>query len=144
MPNNCDLHCGGHLEVPTYCNPTSGMTACGECPQGACGCGPNGPADSIISDGVPIEGGTGYDDSYVPTPLPPQSSRRFAPAMGMRQPGGAPANPDYTVPRPYSPSRQPVFVRNAASPDNPTVVSDSAEPSAGQGGLIGTVGYDAQ
>ena len=170
VPNNCDLHCGGHLEVPTYCNPTSGMTACGECPQGACGCGPNGPADSIISDGTPIEGGTGYDDSYVPTPLPPtgpngpamepdsmslpparqaeplppQSSRRFAPAMGMRQPGGAAANPDYTVPRPYSPSRQPVFVRNAASPDNPTVVSDSAEPSAGQGGLIGPVGYDAQ
>ena len=26
---------------------------------------------SIISDGVPMQGGTGYDDSYGPTPLPP-------------------------------------------------------------------------
>ena len=96
-PTDCDLYCGGHIEVPARCNPFIGPTACGECGgPGACGgggcgygngcnsgcsngsCGVNGgnygpdggPADSIISDGMPMKGGTGYDDSYGPSPMP--------------------------------------------------------------------------
>jgi pilus assembly protein CpaC len=55
--------------------------------------------------------------------------------------GGAPS---YTTPRPYSPQRQPVFVRNASRPYNPQ--STAAPPTAPQrqAGLIGPVGYDVQ
>jgi pilus assembly protein CpaC len=205
-PNNCQLYCAGHVEVPAACNPTTGPLACGECggpcgydgncsscgTGGSCGCGPQGGGESIISDGVPIQGGTGYDDANGPTPaqmpqrnqqmmpmngqapanrsmpmngpgrmngtvepdsmtlppateampLPPQSSRGNGPASNRSasRAGGT----EYTVPRPYSPSRAPVFVRNASSPDNPTVVSDEAAVPSSSGGLIGPVGYDAE
>jgi pilus assembly protein CpaC len=171
-PNNCQLYCAGHVEVPYYCNPTVGPMACGECQDGSCGCGPNGSGESVISDGVPMEGGTGYDDSNGPTPMPSGGSMP-APGGGSVEPdsmilppqGGAEPLPpqssrgnkatgkdsvaragstEFTVPRPYSPSRTPVFVRNASSPDNPTVVSDAATPAAASGGLIGPVGYDAE
>src|SRR6185369_15725013 len=29
-PTNRGLYCGGHLEVPTACNPTSGLGSCGQ------------------------------------------------------------------------------------------------------------------
>jgi pilus assembly protein CpaC len=167
VPTNAGLYCGGHLEVPAHCNPIRGMTACGECSQGACGNGPNGPVDSIISDGMTLQGGTGYDESYSPTPLPPpdpsgpvmepdtmtlppsteeaplppQASRQFQPMLPGRQAAIPSASAgEYTVPRPYSPARQPVFVRNASSPNIPNEVNEPAET----GGLIGPVGYEAQ
>ena len=28
-PDNRDLYCGGHVEVPAHCNPTRGLGACG-------------------------------------------------------------------------------------------------------------------
>jgi pilus assembly protein CpaC len=182
-PTNCQLYCAGHVEVPVHCNPISGMTACGECGGGpcggcgnvggSCGCGPQGPVDSIISDGVQMQGGTGYDDAGGPTPmpmpspapnqfnttpvepegmtlppaaesepLPPQASQTSpAAASRLANTGGS---PQYTVPRPYSQSRQPVFVRNAVNPDNPTAPSAPATEAAGSGGLIGPVGYDAE
>ncbi len=179
-PNNCQLYCAGHVEVPPQCNPTTGPLACGECGgPGGCACGPQGAADSVISDGVPIEGGTGYDDAAGPTPMPatgpaapiqgttngpasgavepdsmalppasnsepipPQSSQTSSPSAGRQ--ASRYAGTEYTVPRPYSPTRAPVFVRNAKSPDNPTVVSDAAPASPASGGLIGPVGYDAE
>ena len=177
-PTNCQLYCAGHLEVPAHCNPKSGMTACGECGgPGGCGngcngnCGVQGPADSIISDGVPMRGGTGYDDSYGPTPLPPtgspapsgdsvepdtmtlppateaeplppQASRGGSTSAGRQ--AARPAGTEYTVPRLYSPSRAPIFVRNAASPDNPTVISDTAPAAPTSSGLIGPIGYDTE
>jgi pilus assembly protein CpaC len=171
-PDDCDLYCSGHLEVPAPCNPISGMTACGECSQGGCASGGvNAQADSIISDGMPIEGGTGYDDSYTPTPmqpgpggaemvepesmplppetpeaapLPPQALNPFRSAPDDRQAARPDGVTDYTVPRPYSPSRQPVFVRNATSPDNPQGVTGTSDSPVGEGGLFGPIGYDAQ
>jgi hypothetical protein len=120
-----------------------------------------------------MQGGTGYDNSYGPSPMPMPSPAPNGPNGPAVQPdsmtlppateaeplppqasqmGTSPASQlartsgsrEYTVPRPYSPSRQPVFVRNALSPDNPTVVSDSAAAPAGKGGLIGPIGYDAE
>ena len=74
-PTNRELYCGGHVEVPAHCNPIRGLTACGECcgtvaaaAAAATAAATAVPADSIISDGVPMPGGTGYDDSYGPTP----------------------------------------------------------------------------
>lgn len=51
-PSNCGLYCAGHMEVPTACNPTQGLTACGQDPCANCrpgsavggGCGCNGCA----------------------------------------------------------------------------------------------------
>jgi hypothetical protein len=76
-------------------------------------------------------------------PLPPQSSLKRGTLLdktAVARSGGT----EYTVPRPYSPTRAPVFVRNAASPDNPTVVTDDAASPPAAGGLIGPVGYDAE
>jgi pilus assembly protein CpaC len=204
-PRDCDLYCGGHVEVPAAANPIFGPTACGECGgPGACGgggcgygngcsngsCGVSGgnygsnggPADSIISDGMPMNGGTGYDDSYGPSPMPLPATGNpgdgdHGPAMQPNSviipPSGAEplpeqsssmstspssklvasqhastpeyrSSPEYTVPRPYSPSRQPVFVRNATSPNNPNYETESTESSSAPGGLIGPIGYDAE
>jgi len=172
-PNNCQLYCAGHVEVPAQCNPIAGPYACGESCQNGCGCGPQGSAESVISDGVPMQGGVGYDDPNGPTPvpsdapmpgpsgetvepdsmtlppqheaepLPPQSSLKRGTLLdktAVARSGGT----EYTVPRPYSTTRAPVFVRNAASPDNPTVVTDDAASPPAAGGLIGPVGYDAE
>jgi pilus assembly protein CpaC len=176
-PTDCQLYCAGHVEVPAHCNPYLGPTICGECSQGGCGggggcnCGSQGQGESIISDGIQMQGGTGYDDSYGPTPAP-----MTLPPAGQRQPDGLMTEPDsmplppqtdseplppqasyspgkeqqqvaisdHTVPRPYSPTRQPVFVRKSNSPDNPNSASEGSQASAGQGGLIGPIGYDAE
>jgi pilus assembly protein CpaC len=187
-PTNCQLYCAGHMEVPSQCNPRLGMTACGECggpgacSSGACGCnggacgyngGMGGPGESIISDGVPMQGGTGYDESYSPTPLPPTGQPmpvdNSMPAEGsmepdeMSLPAPAESQPlppqasspaagsdsrfagvEYTAPRPYSPTRAPVFVRNASSPNNPTTASNPGPSASGSGGLIGPIGYDEE
>jgi pilus assembly protein CpaC len=171
-PNNCQLYCAGHVEVPAACNPTMGPCACGECAGcggAGCGCGPQGAVDSVISDGVPIQGGTGYDDGSMPQPmpapagmpngtvqpdtmtLPPATQAEPLPPQAVHPMGAAAprqasrsVGTEYTVPRPYSPTRAPVFVRKATSPDNPTVVSDAPSGAMAKGGLIGPVGYDAQ
>ncbi len=72
-------------------------------------------------------------------PLPPQSSLNKSGRASPRLSGT-----EYTVPRPYSTSRAPNYVRNATSPDNPTVVSDDNSSAAGSKGLIGPVGYDSE
>jgi pilus assembly protein CpaC len=187
-PNNHDLYCGAHLEVPAHCNPVAGLQSCGGdcCNSGCganggsnCGCGngrgpmmPQGGPDSIISDGGPLPGGTGYDESYSPNephptpaspdatpldsdqmqlppatqpePLPPQSMRPFRAAPNGRQAALPSSGPQYTVPRPYSPPREPVFVRNASRPNNPNALSEGSATPDQPGGLIGPIGYDAQ
>jgi pilus assembly protein CpaC len=92
-PNNSDLYCAGHVEVPASHNPTVGMTACGECggPGGQCGCGPNGQCgenQAVITDGMNMPGGVGYEgDTRGPTPagrgqaMPPAVSSESSPPM---------------------------------------------------------------
>jgi pilus assembly protein CpaC len=53
-------------------------------------------------------------------------------------------SPQYTPPRPHSPARQPVFVRNATKQHNPQQPHARPASVPGEGGLIGPVGYDPQ
>jgi pilus assembly protein CpaC len=169
-PVNNDLYCAGHVEVPAHCNPISGVTVCGE----GCGNQCNGcvPAGSFITDGVALPGGTGYDDPQAPGSrfpgqrngravepdairLPPSngpeeslpldtSASTLMPSMEAAGAFGASAAPQYTVPRPYSPPRTPVFVRNASSPDNRYVQPEEPAAASSSQGLFGPVGYDAE
>ena len=50
--------------------------------------------------------------------------------------------PQYTVPRPYSPPRQPIYVRNAARSNEPAGQPASTAAPATPPGLIGPIGYD--
>jgi pilus assembly protein CpaC len=206
-PTNRDLYCGGYVEVPLHCNPTHGMSACGEqvygygcsnCGNRGCSqCGQggqyggNGP---LITDGVTMPGGVGYDNAYGPpmdAPLPTgdpsqlqtapmdstgqpaasapddlqlptsgEPAEATQPSDGTATPGeanyltppptytsqsqGAAGLPLYTAPRPYSPPRQPVFMRNASRPFNPQPGVGGAASGPVQGNLIGPVGYDPQ
>jgi pilus assembly protein CpaC len=196
-PSNHDLWCGGHVEVPTHCNPISGMTVCGEqytgygCSHcnnlGCSACGNNGQRGGMhpgITDGVVMPGGTGYDDAYGPTispstPVDPNQApvdmtlpeSAIPPQDGLPAPGdgastagvvprgvaasspqmgnagqstGLVGVPQYTAPRPYSPTRQPVFVRNATKSNNRPQTDNGGSTEPGQSGLIGPVGYDPQ
>jgi hypothetical protein len=80
---------------------------------------------------LPLPGSTTHVPG-VPSMVP------ATPAIG---PG---AEPVYTAPRPYSPQRQPVFMRNASRPYNPQ--QPGVQPAAPQreNSLIGPVGYDVQ
>jgi pilus assembly protein CpaC len=76
-PTNRDLYCGGHVEVPLHCNPTNGLSACGDasCTGSDCagGCqtyghgGHHQGGPPMITDGLQMPGGVGYDESYDPT-----------------------------------------------------------------------------
>jgi pilus assembly protein CpaC len=191
-PNNSQLYCGGFVEVPAHCNPIRGMTVCGEqaqgygcsnCPNGGnCNaCGPGGPRGGhpqMITDGVAIPGGVGYDepsgpmmgesvtDQVGPDVLPTPSGQPVPSATELQLPSGAePAGdsigpgasytpggasysaaggPQYTPPRPYSPTRQPVYTRNATRANNPQQQAVRPASVPGQSGLIGPVGYDPQ
>jgi pilus assembly protein CpaC len=195
-PENRDLYCGAHLEVPAECNPIRGLQACGD-DCGAPGCGhpgctscQNGSSDSFITDSHMLQGGTGYDTSPMPTqaephhisvgptepdsmtlPSPAPNSGRMPPQSMRTQPMPVPAVvtpmgpttqrtanpafmgrqamrptgvPQYTQPRPYSPPRAPLYVRNASKPNNPNLADGEALPQPSDGSLIGPVGYDAQ
>ena len=113
-PTNCQLYCAGHVEVPPYENPITGMTACGECSCGPCGpcnsCGPCGPVGQGGCNGSPCQygngpdgsspapmeemtmpGGVGYDDGSYQTmqsvqPVNNSVIRKEAPAQPMRPP----------------------------------------------------------
>lgn len=193
-PDNCDLYCGGHLEVPAYCNPIRGPLACGECGCNPCNCAPcgcspsgcgyqNGGEGSVSMEGLSMPGGVGYDEgSYVPTrpvtqvqsstlkmeelgnPMSP-GQRAAEPSLDVPiqlqpQPTMMPAGTSppvdagasrplgggsqITVPRPYSPPRQPSYVRNSSSPNNPYPEQTDAASLDIATGLIGPIGYEAQ
>ena len=84
------------------------------------------------------------DDLPLPTENgpSPDSGASFGPTgPGFANRGG----PQYNSARPYSPSRQPTFLRNATNPNNPTAGEpDSAIAEIPDAGLIGPVGYDAE
>jgi pilus assembly protein CpaC len=82
-PDNRDLYCGGHVEVPLHCNPISGMSACGDVPCGTNGCagcqpygsgGPFGGGMPMTTGGLQLPGGVGYDESYGPTLATPDAT----------------------------------------------------------------------
>ncbi len=81
-PNNHDLYCGGHVEVPAHCNPISGMTVCGNDPCGGCnGCatggnhGLHGAGMPVITDRVTMPGGVGYEETPAPAVITDQNQR---------------------------------------------------------------------
>jgi hypothetical protein len=232
-PTSRGLYCGGKVEVPTYCNPIQGMSACGgddcggsNCGNGGCSTCNNGGAMNaapmpIFNGNSAVQGGSGYDDTttlpamtpdlqpasvapapaIVPdqapqapaqpgpaaTPIPPQGARAVpdditlpvvtdqpqipanpirgttpavpvaAPLPSAPDPSQGPAstsegayypvgptNPAYTAPRPYSPQRQPVFLRNASRPYIPQPANAQPTTPKSESGLIGPVGYDVQ
>jgi pilus assembly protein CpaC len=95
-PENHDLYFGAQLEVPAECNPIRSIKACNDdcgagCGRQGCSSCQNGPADSIITDGHMLPGGTGYDTSSGRTPAEPREIRV------------SPAEPDImTLPSPSS------------------------------------------
>jgi pilus assembly protein CpaC len=172
QPDNCDLYCGAKMEVPNHCNPIRGLSACGEMDCNGCSTCNNcnsgrGDAMPVITDGVDISGGVGYDDSELPA-VEPSASPGDAPAGDPAElslpaespPDGAryvPSQPNYgaeytptmsnpqtTAPTPYSPPRQPVFMRNASRPNNPHHAAGNPQVRSAQNTLIGPVGYDVQ
>ncbi|HEX4412949.1 MAG TPA: hypothetical protein VH107_04920, partial [Lacipirellulaceae bacterium] len=76
----------------------------------------------------------------APAPMPVTPVEPAAEDGAVSQ-GGAPI---YTTPRPYSPQRQPVFLRNASRPYNPQPSSTPAASAPRPGALIGPVGYDVE
>lgn len=136
-PNNRQLYCAGHVEVPAYCNPISGMTACGQescsnCGGGncnSCNQGNNGDAGvmygsngtQIITDGVAMPGGVGYDDPSEPTTATDQSD------SGVLVPSSAPA--DLPLP-PQSPaeSGEPVPGTDSTLPADPAESNGAQYP----------------
>lgn len=205
-PTDRGLYCAGQMEVPTYCNPTQGLSSCGQdpcgnpncntCGQAGCVGGACGGGAPMMQGHVALPGGTGYDDGSGTTQVLPPSAAgnpmtpeeltfpvqiedggspansrpvpasRVVPPQPMSTPpvvppqpaappkaaatnSGAPrgGSPAYTMPRPYSPQRQPVFMRNASNPPTPSSPQGPTIPetaSTTQSGLIGPVGYDVQ
>ncbi|HEY4231825.1 MAG TPA: hypothetical protein VGM76_00220, partial [Lacipirellulaceae bacterium] len=124
-PENHDLYCGGHLEVPAECNPIRGMQACSD-DCGASGCGPapcnsgcqNGSMGTVITDGNMLPGGTGYDTSPMPTPAEPRVI-----SVGPAEPDTMtlPSPPQSTMPRIQPPQRvQPLPAPAIVTPMGPT------------------------
>jgi pilus assembly protein CpaC len=112
-PTSKQLYCAGHVEVPTACNPTNGLQACGQDPCGHCnagcntGCNCNGGAamngGAVVNGGMPVQnmmpstgaqvsGGTGYDDSANGTTLLP------APDASGDSAAASPAPQDLSLP----------------------------------------------
>jgi pilus assembly protein CpaC len=174
-PTNRQLYCAGHVEVPPHCNPIQGLQACGQDPCGPCStCAPSGNGAPhgeplpMITDGVSMPGGTGYDDSTIisdeqqdgsspsgpgsmPAPQPPRhlpddlqlpdDANEAAPDSVYYQPGSTQSVPPAGS---YTPPRRPVFMRNASRPHNPQPAAMQPAIPAGQSGLYGPVGYDLQ
>jgi len=74
----------------------------------------------------------------------PADGVQFTPQAGNQIPSVmSRGTAEYTAPRPYSRTRQPVYRRNASSPNNPQA-AEAAVSTSGQPGLIGPVGYDTE
>jgi pilus assembly protein CpaC len=166
-PSNHDLYCGGKMEVPNHCNPIRGMNSCGQVDCNGCSTtGNGGPCGCeqmpVITDGVEMLGGVGYDESPTPAMEEEMPAGETAPAditlpaegaaqpsqEDAAQPDGVrylPAAPSFggdstapstvppsAVPSPYSPPRHPVFMRNASRPNNPSADAGRQDYSGGQ------------
>jgi pilus assembly protein CpaC len=124
-PTNRQLYCGYHMEVPAHCNPISGLTTCGQDPCANCaggygtgncngaynGCNNgqcmNDASMPMVTDGVAMPGGVGYDSVPEPAtatdqgampndlPLPSQPPVEVE-APAAPSPEGAPAATDST------------------------------------------------
>jgi pilus assembly protein CpaC len=145
-PNNRQLYCGGHVEVPTYCNPISGLTACGQescsnCGSGQCNscnngnCGDGGVmygnnGTPIITDGIAMPGGVGYDDSTEPATISDQSD------SGTLVPGTAPAD----LPLPPQSSGE----NDGGAPTSDSAPPADQVPSNGAGFQMTLPSYSAQ
>jgi hypothetical protein len=95
----------------------------------------NIPDDLQLPNGAdqPIRGDDQGD------PMIPDAVQIAPPMPGYAGHGG----PQYTAPRPYSRTRQPVYTRDTTSPNN----RQTAQPTSashGESGLIGPVGYDTE
>jgi hypothetical protein len=94
------------------------------------------------------EGGTQKGSSYY-IPMQPNQAN-ITPVYGPTSDAGASANPAtsggsaYNTARPYTPPRQPVFVRNASKPNNPQEPQWRPASQGRQNNLIGPVGYDIE
>jgi pilus assembly protein CpaC len=143
-PENRDLYCGGHIEVPAECNPIRNLDACGTCGggsgcgQGGCNSCQNGSTENIITDSHMLPGGTGYDTSPMPTPVEPRvlnngpvepetmtlpAPQNHAPPLPQQMPHAQPM-PAPTAAPPVGPSAQnaipPAMQRQAMLPLGPS------------------------
>ena len=113
---------------------------------------PPGPPvhDPVKPSAPPLPPQANEPPAAVTPPAPAPESSGYLPTMlpiqpAYSQPGlGQGTVPQYTAPRPYSPQRQPVFMRNATRPYNPqpSIAQPTAQPR--ESSLIGPVGYDVQ
>jgi pilus assembly protein CpaC len=103
-PTNRGLYCGAQMEVPAHCNPIQGLTTCGQDPCASCARGNcNGGGCNncnggmmeghmpVITDGVTMPGGVGYDDSGEPATITDQGESVVAP--GTATPNDLPLPP---------------------------------------------------
>ena len=79
-----------------------------------------------------------------PLPIVHRSINRVLPMAPIGPSIGQGGAPVYTAPRPYSPQRQPVFLRNATRPYNPQPAKPQTTTAPGSNGLIGPIGYDTE
>jgi pilus assembly protein CpaC len=102
-PTNRGLYCGGYMEVPTACNPTQGLSACGQNPCGTCGgCSCNGgmPAmnGAMPMQEMPVPAGVRAEGSMngalgSPTMITDQNDK-----SAVRVESNPPAATDITLP----------------------------------------------
>jgi pilus assembly protein CpaC len=155
-PNNRGLYCGGYMEVPTACNPTSGLSSCGQdqcghCNNGGCQC--NGAP--VMNGGMPVQGmpgqpmmpnvqisgGSGYDDSantttVLPTPESDPGANAATPTE-TTLPTPSPQDlklPDSSTteksPKPAEQTKPDLFKSTTAQPPLPPQPSAPATPNA--------------
>ncbi len=98
--------------------------------------GEAGPSANFDQPAADATQGPAPNDASSFQPVNP-----FTPTTPQIGQGGMPT---YTAPRPYSPQRQPVFMRNALKSYNPQSSQVQPAPSQPDNSLIGPVGYDVQ
>jgi pilus assembly protein CpaC len=159
-PNNRELYCGGHVEVPNPCNncgqqgcvPMHGHVPCCEqgagnygCNQGAAGvhAGPM-PADQMPVNQMTAEPqGAPMHIESAPGEIVPSGAEPMHGELNLPMPGphdSGRAQPKANSGPAYTASRQPSYQRHSAGPYKPP----SAAAPAAPGGLIGPVGYDLE
>jgi pilus assembly protein CpaC len=140
-PTNRDLYCGGHVEVPLHCNPTSGLSACGDasCTGNGCvgGCQTYGGGGHyqggppMITDGLQMPGGVGYDESYAPTMAVPGTVEGQQEQAPQPDATGTPEGLPNTSDQPMSIEADGVQFPNSAASGEGVPPVDAQAPGAG-------------